>query len=105
MLFIKTEKAKWLFEKFFCVCYYQYIMRKCLITGKCPIVGRSYSNKTRATKFNPTSGVVRRPNLQTKKIFVEELNKKIKVKASTKAFREMKKNGVHKTLKTSGLIK
>ena len=57
-------------------------MRKCLITGKCPIVGRSYSNKTRATKFNPTSGVVRRPNLQTKKIFVEELNKKIKVKAS-----------------------
>ena len=80
-------------------------MRKCLITGKCPIVGRSYSNKTRATKFNPTSGVVRRPNLQTKKIFVEELNKKIKVKASTKAFREMKKNGVHKTLKTSGLIK
>ena len=28
----------------------------------------------------------------------------IKIKA-TKAFREMKKNGVHKTLKTSGLIK
>ena len=79
-------------------------MRKCEITGKKPLVGRRYSNRVRATKFNPTSGVRRVPNIQTKKIFVSEVGKVVKVKATSKAFRDMKKVGTYKTLKKTGIL-
>ena len=40
--------------------------KKCLITGKKSIVGGGYSNRTRATQFNPTGKRLRKPNLQKK---------------------------------------
>lgn len=78
---------------------------KCQITGKKPVVGGGYSNRTRATQFNPTGKRVRKVNLQTKKIFVPELNKTVKVTLSTKAIRTLNKNGAYKTLKEAGMIK
>jgi large subunit ribosomal protein L28 len=77
----------------------------CAITKKGSIVGGGYSNRTRATKFNPTGKKRKYPNLQKKSIFVPELNKSIKIEVSTRGLRTMKKNGVHKTLLKAGLIK
>ena len=79
--------------------------RKCDITGKKPIVGGGYSNRTRATQFNPTGKRVRKPNLQKKRIFVPELNKTFVLRLSTKAIKTINKKGAYKTLKEAGIIK
>ncbi len=76
----------------------------CAITKKGSIVGGGYSNRTRATKFNPTGKVRKHLNLQKKKIFIPELNKSINIKVSTQGMRTMKKNGVYVTLLKAGLI-
>ena len=80
-------------------------MKTCVITKKSSIIGGGYSNRTRATKFNPTGKKRKYTNLQKKKVFVPELDKSINIKVSTKGMRTMKKNGVYATLKKAGLIK
>jgi large subunit ribosomal protein L28 len=75
------------------------------ITKKGSIVGGGYSNRTRATKFNPTGKVRKYPNLQKTKIFVPELGKAIKIEVSTRGLRTIKKNGAYATLLKAGLIK
>lgn len=80
-------------------------MKSCAITKKSSLVGGGYSNRTRATKFNPTGKVRKYANLQKKKVFVPELNKSIRIEISTRGMKTMKKNGIYKTLKKSGLIK
>lgn len=77
----------------------------CAITKKGSIVGGGYSNRTRATKFNPTGKKRKYLNLQKKRIFVPELNKNVSVEVSVQGFRTMKKNGVYATLLKAGLIK
>lgn len=79
--------------------------RECVITGKTSQVGGGYSNRVRATKFNPTGKRRRQVNLQKKTIFLPELNKKVTVVVSTKGLKTMKKNGAYKTLKAAGLVK
>jgi len=59
--------------------------RTCDITGKGSQVGGGYSNRVRATKFNPTGLRRRYPNLQ-KKTFVLD-GKKVTMKLSTQAIR------------------
>jgi large subunit ribosomal protein L28 len=76
----------------------------CQITGKKSQVGGGYSNRTRATQFNPTGKVRRQPNLQKKRIFVPELNKSVLINVSAKALRTIAKNGAYKTLKAANLI-
>jgi large subunit ribosomal protein L28 len=78
--------------------------KQCAITGKKTQVGGGYSNRTRATQFNPVGKVRRSPNLQKKRIYVAELGKSVTVKVSTKALRTITKNGAHSTLKKAGLI-
>lgn len=80
-------------------------MKICKITKKSSLVAGGYSNRTRATKFNPTGKKRKYTNLQKKKVFVPELNKSIIIKVSTKGMRTMKKNGVYKTLKKAKLVK
>jgi large subunit ribosomal protein L28 len=75
------------------------------ITKKGSIVGGGYSNRTRATQFNPTGKVRKYPNLQKKKVFVAELGKSIRVESSAKGFRTIKKNGAYATLIKAGIIK
>lgn len=79
--------------------------RVCDITGKKSRVGGGYSNRTRATKFNPTGKRRRQINFQTKTLFVPELNKKITVNVSAKGLKTMKKRGAYQTLKAAGLVK
>jgi len=78
--------------------------KSCAITGKTSQMGGRYSNRTRATQFNPCGNVRRHPNLQTKKIYVPELGKTVTVAVSTKGLRTIAKNGAFKTLKTAGII-
>jgi len=80
-------------------------MKTCVITKKSSLVGGGYSNRTRATKFNPTGKKRKYANLQKKKIFIPELNKSVSIKVSTKGMRTMKKNGIYATLKKAGLVK
>jgi len=78
--------------------------KQCEITGKGSQVGGRYSNRTRATQFNPGGKLRRQPNLQKKRIFVPELGKTIIVNASTKGLRTLAKNGAYETLKKAGLV-
>ena len=79
--------------------------RICDITGKRPRTAGGYSNRTRATKFNPTGTRWQRPNLQKKVIYVPEIDKKFHLTISTKAIKTIAKNGAFKTLKKAGIIK
>ena len=80
-------------------------MKSCAISKKGSIIGGGYSNRTRATKFNPTGKVRKYPNLQKKRVFVPELNKTINVEISTRGMRTLNKNGAYQTLLKAGLIK
>ena len=44
------------------------------------------------------------PNIQTKRIWVPELNRHVRVKLSARALKTINKNGAYKTLKGAGLI-
>ena len=79
--------------------------RACEITGKSTQIGGRYSNRTRATQFNPTGKVRRKANLTKRRIFVPELNKTVLVDISVAGLRTIKKNGAYKTLKKAGVIK
>lgn len=71
--------------------------RRCAITGKRPLVGHkvSHSNiKTLRRQF---------PNLQTKKIFVPEINRTVTVKLSVRALRTVDKIGLMPFLRKNGL--
>lgn len=76
----------------------------CPVTKKGSIVGGGYSNRIRATKFNPTGKVRKQPNLQKKRIFVPELNRSVTVTLSTKGLKTLAKRGAYKTLKEAGVI-
>jgi large subunit ribosomal protein L28 len=80
-------------------------MKKCDITGKTSQVGGGYSNRTRATQYNPTGKRRRQVNIQKKKVFVPELNKSVTINVSAKGIKTINKNGAYKTLKKAGLVK
>ncbi len=76
----------------------------CDITKKGSKMAGGYSNRTRATKFNPTGKVRKQPNLQKKHIFVPELNKTFVLTLSTSAIRTIQKRGAYVTLKKAGIV-
>ena len=85
--------------------YTSKVMAKtCPITKKGSVVGGGYSNRTRATQYNPTGKRRRYPNLQSKKIYIPELKKSVRLTISTNAIKTINKNGAYATLKKAGLI-
>ena len=78
--------------------------KQCAITGKTSIVGGGYSNRVRATKFNPTGTRRRYANLQSKTYFVPEINQKVTLTISAKGMKTVAKKGVYVALKDAGLI-
>jgi large subunit ribosomal protein L28 len=79
-------------------------MKSCPVTKKTSLVGGGYSNRTRATQFNPTGKVRRQLNLQKKKIYISELKKFVTLRLSTKAIKTIAKNGAYATLRKAGII-
>ena len=71
--------------------------RTCNITGKKPLVGNNVSKSHRKTKRKQY------PNLQTKKIFIPELNRSVRLKISTSAMKSIDKNGLLPYLKKQKL--
>ena len=79
-------------------------MKTCPVNNKGSIMGGGYSNRVRATKFNPTGMNRKYPNLQKKTFFVPEINQKVTLTLSTKAIKTINKKGAYSVLKKAGLI-
>tara|TARA_B100001964_G_C13780531_1_gene400056 strand:+ start:137 stop:376 length:240 start_codon:yes stop_codon:yes gene_type:complete len=69
----------------------------CQITGKRALVGNNVSKSHIKTKRKQY------PNLQTKRLFIPELNKTIKVKLTTSALKTIDKIGFMSYLKKQNL--
>ena len=69
----------------------------CQITSKRPLVGNNVSKSNIKTKR------IQYPNLQSKKIFIPELNKTVKLKISTNAIKSIDKLGLMAYLKKQKL--
>lgn len=78
--------------------------KECIITGKSSQLGGGYSNRTRATQFNPTGSKRRYPNLQKKRVYIPELKKYMTLTLSTDAIKTIQKNGAYATLHKAGII-
>lgn len=78
--------------------------KTCPVTNKTSSIGGRYSNRTRATQFNPCGKTRRQVNIVKQRIFVPELDKTITLELSTAALKTINKNGAYKTLKKAGLI-
>ncbi|MEK7176132.1 MAG: bL28 family ribosomal protein [Patescibacteria group bacterium] len=76
----------------------------CPILKKGSRIGGGYSNRTRATQFNPTGNVRKYVNFQKKRIYVPELKKTITLTLSTRAIKTISKRGAHSVLKKAGII-
>ncbi|MFZ2621158.1 MAG: bL28 family ribosomal protein [Minisyncoccia bacterium] len=76
----------------------------CAITNKSSQMGGGYSNRTRATQFNPTGMKRRYANLQKKKIYIPELKKSMTLTLSARGIKTIQKNGAFATLKKAKLI-
>lgn len=71
--------------------------RKCSISGKKPLAGNNVShahNKTRRWQ---------RPNVHTKRLFVPEIKRNVRLRVSTRALRTISKIGLMQYLKKEGL--
>lgn len=79
--------------------------RVCAITGKKSNTAGGYSNRVRATQYNPTGSRKQKVNLHKKRIYVPEVGKTFTLKISTSAMRTINKNGAFATLKKAGIIK
>ena len=85
--------------------------RVCSIRGSKVRVGRKIHRSGLAKKKggigrHVTKTVKRKvsPNLHTKRVWVPEQSKYVRVKASATAFKTINKNGAYATLKKAGLI-
>jgi large subunit ribosomal protein L28 len=67
--------------------------RRCQITGKSPITGNHVSHAHNRTKRRFL------PNLQKKRIWVQELNRFVTIKLSTRAIKSISKNGTSQIAK------
>ena len=69
----------------------------CSITGKSPLVGNSVSKSNIKTKRRQL------PNLQTKKIYIPEIDRRVKIKLSVNALKTIDKTGLLNYLKKQNL--
>ena len=86
------------------ITYKTYMAQVCAITKRGSRMGGGYSNRTRATQFNPTGMNRKYVNLQTKKIYIPELKKYLRLTLSTRAIKTIQKNGAFATLKKANII-
>jgi large subunit ribosomal protein L28 len=78
--------------------------KECAITGKSGQMAGGYSNRVRATQFNPTGKKRQKANIQRKTIYIPELDKKITLELSTTGIKTIQKKGAYRALKDAGVI-
>ena len=71
--------------------------RVCKLTGKRPMAGNHVSHAHNKTKRRQL------PNLQSKRLFVRELNRWVRVRVSTRAIKSIDKKGLMVYLRETGL--
>jgi large subunit ribosomal protein L28 len=71
--------------------------RKCKLSGKGPLVGNRVSHANNKTKMRQL------PNLQSKRIYIPEEDRWVRVRLSTRALRTVSKKGLLQYLKDEGL--
>ena len=71
--------------------------RRCQITGKRPLAGKNISHAHNVTNK------WQRPNIQTKRLYVPELGRTVRLKVSTRALRTINKKGLTRFLRDHGL--
>ena len=71
--------------------------RRCKLTGKGPLEGNNVSHAHNKTKRRQL------PNLQSKRIFVSELGRTVRVKMSTRAMRTVDRDGLMAYLRKNNL--
>jgi len=71
--------------------------RRCKISKKGPLTGNNVSHANNRTRKRQL------PNLQTKRIYVPEQDRWVKVRLSTRALRTVTKKGLLQYLKDEGL--
>ncbi|MFZ0426928.1 MAG: 50S ribosomal protein L28 [Acidobacteriota bacterium] len=71
--------------------------RRCQLTGKGPLTGNNVSHSNRRTKRRQL------PNLQTKRIYIPEEDRWVRVKLSTRALRTVTRKGLLSFLRDEGL--
>lgn len=88
-----------------CVSILVVMAKSCDITGASSQVAGKYSNRVRATQFNPTGKRRTYANLQKKRIYVPELGKTIRLTVSAKGLKTINKKGAYKALKDAKILK
>jgi large subunit ribosomal protein L28 len=78
--------------------------KACAITKKTSQMSGGYSNRTRATQFNPTGMTRKYANLQKKRVYIPELKKTVSITVSARGLKTIQKNGAFVTLRKAGLI-
>jgi len=78
--------------------------KECAVTGVSSSKAGGYSNRVRATQFNPTGNRRQKANLQKKRIFVPEVNKTYSLTLSTRAIKTINRDGAYKVLKKAGIL-
>ncbi len=71
--------------------------RKCNLSGKKPLVGNRVSHANNHTKMRQL------PNLQSKRIYIPEEDRWVRVRLSARALRTVTKKGLLQYLKDEGL--
>jgi large subunit ribosomal protein L28 len=71
--------------------------RKCKLSGKKPLVGHRVSHANNKTKMRQL------PNLQSKRIYIPEEDRWVRVRLSNRALRTVSKKGLLQYLKDEGL--
>lgn len=71
--------------------------RKCALTGKGPMAGNNVAHSNKKTRRRQL------PNIQTKRIYIPEETRWVRIKLSTRALRTITKKGLLQYLKEEGL--
>jgi len=71
--------------------------RKCNVTGKKPLVGYNVSHAHNKTKKRQL------PNLQWKRVYMEEEGRWVRIRVSTRALRTISKQGLEPFLRANNM--
>lgn len=71
--------------------------RKCKLSGKGPLVGNRVSHANNKTKMRQL------PNLQSKRVYIPEEDRWVRVRLTARALRTVTKKGLLQYLKDEGL--
>ena len=71
--------------------------KRCRLTGKSPLSGNRVSHSHKKTRRRQL------PNIQTKRLYIPELDRWVRVKLSVRALRTVTRKGLLRFLKDEGL--